>query len=66
MVTLAQKRPRKPRMGRKRSLREIAVALVDAGHLSATGTPYTAASVARMLQQRTRKATVKRAGEAAA
>jgi DNA invertase Pin-like site-specific DNA recombinase len=66
MVTLAQKLARKPRMGRKRSLRGIAVALADAGHLSATGTPYTAASVARMLQQRTRKATERRAGEAAA
>jgi DNA invertase Pin-like site-specific DNA recombinase len=49
-VALARKLHRKnPRTGKRRSLREIAAALAEAGHVNGKGNPYHAANVARMV-----------------
>jgi DNA invertase Pin-like site-specific DNA recombinase len=52
-VALAKKLARYPVNGRKRSLREIAAALAAEGHCNASGNPFFAADVKRMLLQKT-------------
>ena len=49
-VALARKLRRYPLNGRKRSLREVAVELEAAGHVTSAGTRYGAAAVARMIR----------------
>jgi DNA invertase Pin-like site-specific DNA recombinase len=49
MVALARKLARYPVNGRKRSLRQIANELAKAGFLAASGQPFHAAAVARMI-----------------
>ena len=49
-VALAKKLRRYPLDGRKRSLREVAVELEAAGHVTSAGTRYGAAAVARMIR----------------
>jgi hypothetical protein len=48
-VALAKKLRRYPVNGRKRSLREIAVALEAQGYLTRAGTRYGGAAIARMV-----------------
>jgi DNA invertase Pin-like site-specific DNA recombinase len=50
MVALAKKLRRYPIKGRRRSLRQVADELAAAGYVSSVGTPYTATSVARMIE----------------
>jgi hypothetical protein len=52
MVALARKLTRYPVNGRKRSLRDLAVELESAGHVSIAGTRYGATAVARMVASR--------------
>lgn len=49
MVALAKKLARYPVQGRKRSLRDVAAELAAAGYVSASGKPFAAAAVLRML-----------------
>jgi DNA invertase Pin-like site-specific DNA recombinase len=49
MVALAKKLHRYPVNGRRRSLREVAVALQEQGFVSAKGTPFTATAISRMI-----------------
>jgi hypothetical protein len=49
-VTLARKLYRYPVNGRRRSLREVAAELAAEGKLAASGKPYAAAAIARMLE----------------
>jgi DNA invertase Pin-like site-specific DNA recombinase len=49
MVALAKKLHRYPVNGQKRSLREIAAELEAQGHVAASGKPFAAAAVARMV-----------------
>jgi len=49
MVTLAKKLHRYPVNGKRRSLREIANELANAGHVTSTGKPFAAAAVAKMV-----------------
>lgn len=51
MVDLARRLHRYPVNGHRRTLREVADELAQAGHLSAKGTPFTAMAVSRMLEQ---------------
>jgi DNA invertase Pin-like site-specific DNA recombinase len=51
VVKLAHKLARRRRKGERLSLREISTALADAGHMSSSGSPFTATSVQRMLSQ---------------
>ena len=48
-VELARKLHRKPRGGKRASLRSIATALAEAGHVSSSGKPYSASAVRSML-----------------
>ncbi|HEY8380864.1 MAG TPA: recombinase family protein [Microvirga sp.] len=50
MVRLAKKLHRYPANGRRRSLRGISSALASAGYLAASGKPYGAAAIARMVE----------------
>jgi hypothetical protein len=50
-VALARKLRRYPLNGRKRSLREVAVELEAAGHVTSAGTRYGAAAVARLIRK---------------
>jgi hypothetical protein len=50
MVALAKKLHRYPVNGRRRSLREVAVALQEQGFVSAKGTPFTATAISRMIE----------------
>jgi DNA invertase Pin-like site-specific DNA recombinase len=50
LVALAKKLHRYPTNGRRRSLREVATDLAAAGHMSATGTPFTAMTIKRMVE----------------
>ncbi|MGT2482367.1 hypothetical protein ACU4GR_33850 (plasmid) [Methylobacterium oryzae CBMB20] len=52
MVELARKLHRYPANGRRRSLREVSAELAAAGHVAASGKPFGAAAVARMIEQR--------------
>lgn len=52
MVALAKKLHRYPVNGRRRSLRDVSAELAAEGHLAASGKPFGAAAVARMLEQR--------------
>jgi DNA invertase Pin-like site-specific DNA recombinase len=58
-IALARNLRRYPVRGRRRSLRDVAKALAEAGHLSSAGTPYTAAAVSRMLQTQRQTSTEK-------
>jgi hypothetical protein len=49
-VTLARQLARKRPKGGKRSLREIATELAQAGHCTAKGTEYAPMAIRRMLQ----------------
>jgi DNA invertase Pin-like site-specific DNA recombinase len=51
VVKFAHKLARRRRKGRPLSLRQISAALAEAGHVSTNGSPFTAASVQRMLAQ---------------
>ncbi len=48
---MAHRVSRKTPKGGQRTLREIAVEMAMAGHLTSTGNPYTAAAVARTLEK---------------
>lgn len=48
-VALAKRLHRKPRSGKRTSLRAIAAKLAEAGHLSSSGKPYSASAVRSML-----------------
>lgn len=50
MVALAKKLHRYPVNGRRRSLREVAVALQEQGFVSAKGTQFTAMAISRMIE----------------
>lgn len=52
MVALAKKLARYPVNGRKRSLREISAELASSGFLAASGEPFHAAAVARMIERK--------------
>lgn len=51
MVDLARKLHRYPVNGRRRSLREVSAELAAAGHMSASGKPFGAEAVKRMIAQ---------------
>lgn len=51
MVDLARRLHRYPVNGRRRSLREVAAELAAAGHMTATGKPFAAEAVKRMIAQ---------------
>lgn len=50
MVAMAKKLHRYPVNGRRRTLREVADELAAQGFMSATGTPFTASAVSRMIE----------------
>lgn len=50
MVTLARKLHRYPVNGRRRSLRDVAAELAEAGYVSTAGTPFGAAAIKRMVE----------------
>lgn len=52
MIALARKLHRYPVNGKRRSLNDVADALAEAGYLSSTGTRFTRAAVARMLDRK--------------
>lgn len=52
MVALAKKLHRYPANGRRLSLRDVSAELAAQGHVAASGKPFGAAAVARMLEQR--------------
>ena len=49
MVALAKRLARYPVKGRRRSLRDVASELAAQGHVAASGKPYAATAVARMI-----------------
>jgi hypothetical protein len=49
LVRLAKRLHRYPVNGRRRSLRDVSKALASAGFVSASGKPYGAAAIARMI-----------------
>ncbi len=51
VIELARRLNRKAPKGGQRTLREISAELAGAGHVTGRGTPYTAASVSRMLKR---------------
>jgi DNA invertase Pin-like site-specific DNA recombinase len=50
MVAMAKKLHRYPVNGRRRSLREVSVALAQAGHVTRTGKPFAAAAISKMIE----------------
>jgi DNA invertase Pin-like site-specific DNA recombinase len=52
VVELARKLRKPTRSGRQRSLREISAELAERGFVSATGRPFEAAQVSRMLAEK--------------
>lgn len=53
VVTLAKRLHRYPVNGRRRSLRDVAAALAEQGHLTRSGKPYAAAAISKMLDLKT-------------
>lgn len=51
MVALAKNLHRYPIDGRRRSLRDVAAALAEHGHMGASGKPHTAMAIKRMIEQ---------------
>ena len=56
IVALARELRRKPRNGRRPSLRAVAAELARRGHVNANGVPYAAKSVASMVAPSQRRA----------
>jgi DNA invertase Pin-like site-specific DNA recombinase len=61
-AALAQRLAQEPLNGRRRSLRDIAAALTEQGHLTTRGKPYAHTAIARMIDQA--KGTRRRASRA--
>jgi DNA invertase Pin-like site-specific DNA recombinase len=49
MVSMAKKLHRYPINGKRRSLREVAQGMAEAGYVTSTGKPYAAAAIAKMI-----------------